>query len=125
MLNWTRKLDLFDCDFLLIPIHSPGHWSLAVVNIQKGRLEYYDSLNGIGKTVLNNIRIFLIRRMASIVVSSVASMQFVCLKTSSSISPGRHGMGSLTEKRSQKEKINSDQRIKSLLDISECFHKAN
>lgn len=44
--NWTRRIDLFSFDKIIIPIHLSLHWCLAVLNIRDQRIEYYDSLNG-------------------------------------------------------------------------------
>lgn len=29
--KWTKNVDIFDMDYILIPIHDTAHWSLAVV----------------------------------------------------------------------------------------------
>lgn len=48
--KWTKKLDIFAKDVILIPInHSQLHWSAAVINFQKKRIESYDSLDGDNK----------------------------------------------------------------------------
>lgn len=41
--KWTRKVDIFSKDFLIIPIHSPSHWGLCVINFQEKSTKYYDS----------------------------------------------------------------------------------
>ena len=38
-----------------VPVHSPGHWSLAVVDNLRRRLEFYDSNGGHGMTELGNL----------------------------------------------------------------------
>ena len=32
--RWTRRMDVFACGLLLLPIHLPAHWSLVAVNVQ-------------------------------------------------------------------------------------------
>ncbi|KAH6922318.1 hypothetical protein HPB50_013100 [Hyalomma asiaticum] len=43
--RWTPYVDLFSFDILLVPLHSPGHWCLAVVDFRRRHFAYYDSLN--------------------------------------------------------------------------------
>ena len=44
----TVQVDIFECQLVLIPIHSGCHWSLVVVDCRKEKIEYYDSLGGSG-----------------------------------------------------------------------------
>ncbi|RKP05940.1 hypothetical protein THASP1DRAFT_35243 [Thamnocephalis sphaerospora] len=44
--RWTKKVDLFTKDFVIIPIHLGMHWCCAVINFRSKRFEYYDSLFG-------------------------------------------------------------------------------
>jgi len=41
--KWVPK-DVQKMEKLFIPIYSPGHWSLALINIKDKTFEYYDSL---------------------------------------------------------------------------------
>ncbi|KAG0206294.1 SUMO1 sentrin specific peptidase 1 [Mortierella sp. GBA30] len=55
--RWTKKIKIFELDYVLIPIHCSGnHWTTAVIDMKKRRIEYYDSLLG------NNPKCFLILR---------------------------------------------------------------
>ncbi|KAF9183152.1 SUMO1 sentrin specific peptidase 1 [Haplosporangium sp. Z 767] len=55
--RWTKKVKLFEMDYVLIPIHCSGnHWTTAVIDMANKRIEYYDSLLG------NNPKCFLILR---------------------------------------------------------------
>ncbi|KAG0325684.1 Smt3-specific protease [Dissophora globulifera] len=55
--RWTKKVNLFEKDFMLLPIHHAGnHWTSAVVDMKNKRISYYDSLLG------NNPKCFLILR---------------------------------------------------------------
>ena len=29
--KWTKNVDIFDQDFVLVPIHDTAHWSLAII----------------------------------------------------------------------------------------------
>lgn len=42
--RWTKKVDIFSYDLLLVPLHFHAHWCLAVVDLRKGHLSYYDSM---------------------------------------------------------------------------------
>lgn len=42
--NWTKRVDIFSFNKIIIPVHLGNHWTLGVVNFDKKRFEYYDSL---------------------------------------------------------------------------------
>jgi sentrin-specific protease 1 len=44
--RWTRKVDLFSYDIILIPVHLGMHWCLATVDFSKPAVNYYDSMGG-------------------------------------------------------------------------------
>lgn len=44
--RWTRKVDIFLMDLILIPVHLGMHWCLAVVDFKDKEIVYYDSLKG-------------------------------------------------------------------------------
>ncbi|XP_040834890.1 sentrin-specific protease 1 [Ochotona curzoniae] len=45
--RWTKKVDVFSVDILLVPIHLGVHWCLAVVDFRKKSITYYDSMGGV------------------------------------------------------------------------------
>nr|XP_006139139.1 sentrin-specific protease 1 isoform X6 [Pelodiscus sinensis] len=45
--RWTKKVDVFSVDILLVPIHLGVHWCLAVIDFRKKTITYYDSMGGI------------------------------------------------------------------------------
>ncbi|CAG0889235.1 unnamed protein product [Cyprideis torosa] len=51
--RWTKKVDIFAKDFVLIPVHLGMHWTLAVLDMQKKVIRYYDSLLSDNSTCLN------------------------------------------------------------------------
>ncbi|KAJ8906249.1 hypothetical protein NDN08_002742 [Rhodosorus marinus] len=54
--RWTRKVDIFSKDVLVIPInHENFHWACAVIDLRKKQLAYFDSLGGKNTTVLGNL----------------------------------------------------------------------
>lgn len=44
--RWTKKVDLFSLDLILIPVHLEVHWTLASISIENCTINYYDSMNG-------------------------------------------------------------------------------
>jgi len=44
--KWTKKIDIFQLDKIIIPVHLGAHWCLACVSIKRKRIEYYDSMGG-------------------------------------------------------------------------------
>lgn len=62
--RWTRKVDIFSFDYILIPLHLGMHWTLASINCKKRRISYYDSmgggmLNGKGSVHQKNLLFYL------------------------------------------------------------------
>lgn len=41
--RWTKNVDIFQKDLLLIPIHLEVHWSLVSVDIKERSITYFDS----------------------------------------------------------------------------------
>ncbi|KAM9321181.1 sentrin-specific protease 1 [Gastrophryne carolinensis] len=44
--RWTKKVDIFSMDVLLVPVHLGVHWCLAVVDFRKKTVTYFDSMGG-------------------------------------------------------------------------------
>ncbi|XP_077185254.1 sentrin-specific protease 1 isoform X2 [Paroedura picta] len=44
--RWTKKVDVFSVDILLVPIHLGVHWCLAVIDFRRKNITYYDSMGG-------------------------------------------------------------------------------
>lgn len=44
--RWTRKIDIFSYDLVLVPLHLGLHWTLAVIDFNCREVRYYDSMNG-------------------------------------------------------------------------------
>nr|XP_040049530.1 sentrin-specific protease 1 isoform X2 [Gasterosteus aculeatus aculeatus] len=44
--RWTKKMDIFSKDILLVPVHLGVHWCLSVVDFRKKAVIYFDSLGG-------------------------------------------------------------------------------
>ncbi|XP_004348373.1 sentrin/SUMO-specific protease 15 [Capsaspora owczarzaki ATCC 30864] len=48
--RWTRNVDLFSKDFIVVPVHLDVHWCLAVFDMKRQVLDYYDSMGGINSS---------------------------------------------------------------------------
>lgn len=44
--RWTRKVDLFSHDFVLVPVHLGNHWCLAFIDFTQRTISYFDSMGG-------------------------------------------------------------------------------
>ncbi|KAL1020885.1 hypothetical protein UPYG_G00005960 [Umbra pygmaea] len=44
--RWTKKMDVFSVDIILVPVHLGVHWCLAVVDLRKKSVTYFDSMGG-------------------------------------------------------------------------------
>ncbi|KAF7649576.1 hypothetical protein LDENG_00139330 [Lucifuga dentata] len=44
--RWTKKMDIFSVDILLVPVHLGVHWCLSVVDFRKKVIMYLDSMGG-------------------------------------------------------------------------------
>ncbi|XP_068262754.1 sentrin-specific protease 2-like [Nyctibius grandis] len=42
--RWTRGMDLFSCDIILVPVHLREHWTLVAIDTREKSVKYYDSL---------------------------------------------------------------------------------
>lgn len=57
--RWTRRIDIFTNDIILIPIHLGVHWCLAVIDFEFESISYYDSLYGNGRQCLESLLDYL------------------------------------------------------------------
>ncbi|KAI8977985.1 hypothetical protein BDB01DRAFT_294491 [Pilobolus umbonatus] len=44
--RWTKRVDIFTKDLLLIPINQSYHWTLGVIDMKRKTISVYDSLGG-------------------------------------------------------------------------------
>ncbi|XP_013874088.1 sentrin-specific protease 1 isoform X3 [Austrofundulus limnaeus] len=44
--RWTKRMDIFAKDLLLVPVHLGMHWCLSVVDFRKKYVTYFDSMGG-------------------------------------------------------------------------------
>ncbi|XP_046982177.1 microtubule-associated protein futsch-like [Schistocerca americana] len=57
--KWTRVVDVFKHDILIIPVHLGTHWCMAAVDFRKQTLVYYDSMGGENESCLKTIWSYL------------------------------------------------------------------
>ncbi|XP_020861283.1 sentrin-specific protease 2 isoform X2 [Phascolarctos cinereus] len=51
--RWTKGVDLFEQELLLVPIHRRVHWSLVVIDVRKKTIRYLDSMGQKGHRICN------------------------------------------------------------------------
>ena len=58
--RWTRKIDIFDVDRIVIPIHLGVHWTCAALLMEQKKVIYLDSMGGTNedcrRTLLDYLR---------------------------------------------------------------------
>ncbi|OXB83463.1 UNVERIFIED_CONTAM: hypothetical protein H355_006310 [Colinus virginianus] len=57
--RWTRNVDLFKHDIILVPIHLREHWTLVVVDVRKKTITYFDSLGKKGDKICETVLQYL------------------------------------------------------------------
>ncbi|XP_035304610.1 sentrin-specific protease 2-like [Cricetulus griseus] len=53
--RWTRGMDLFEKEIVLVPIHRKVHWSLIVIDLRKQSIVYLDSMGQTGQNICETI----------------------------------------------------------------------
>ncbi|NXN37875.1 SENP2 protease, partial [Rhinoptilus africanus] len=57
--RWTRHMDLFKKDIILVPINLSLHWALAVIDTRKKTIKYFDSLGQKGDKICETLLKYL------------------------------------------------------------------
>ena len=58
--RWTRKINPFECDKILMPIHVHGnHWIMLVIFVQEKKIGYYDSMGAYGENEIATVKKWL------------------------------------------------------------------
>ncbi|XP_051568345.1 sentrin-specific protease 2-like isoform X1 [Myxocyprinus asiaticus] len=57
--RWTKAVDLFQYDIILVPLHLGVHWSLAVVDFKSKSVRSYDSMGQRHDDICNMILLYL------------------------------------------------------------------
>lgn len=59
--HWVEHVNLFEYDFVFIPVHLSSHWVFVCLDVLHKRLEYFDSLGGYQSAVACKIVAFFVR----------------------------------------------------------------
>lgn len=57
--RWTKQVDLFSFDYVLVPVHLGMHWCLAVVDFRRREIRYYDSMGSNNQKCLDALMNYL------------------------------------------------------------------
>lgn len=58
--RWTKRVDIFSKDLLLVPVHLGVHWCLAIIDFRRKVIKYYDSMNGVNDKCLELLKDYLV-----------------------------------------------------------------
>ncbi|NXA41338.1 SENP2 protease, partial [Eudromia elegans] len=53
--RWTRNVDLFKQDIIVVPLHLRVHWALVVIDVRKKSIKYFDSMGKKGDKICETI----------------------------------------------------------------------
>nr|XP_048285888.1 sentrin-specific protease 2-like [Myodes glareolus] len=53
--RWTRGINLFEKEIILVPIHQNVHWSLIEIDLRKRSIMYFDSMGHTGQSICETI----------------------------------------------------------------------
>uniref|UniRef100_A0A8C5U7W6 SUMO specific peptidase 2 n=1 Tax=Malurus cyaneus samueli TaxID=2593467 RepID=A0A8C5U7W6_9PASS len=57
--KWTKGVDIFEHDVILVPIHLRVHWTLLVVDLREKTIKYFDSLGQKGDDICKTVLKYL------------------------------------------------------------------
>uniref|UniRef100_A0A2M4BG09 Putative sentrin/sumo-specific protease n=1 Tax=Anopheles marajoara TaxID=58244 RepID=A0A2M4BG09_9DIPT len=58
--RYTKKVDLFSFDVIVVPVHvNEVHWCMAIIDLRRKAIEYYDSLGAPNNPVLDMLENYL------------------------------------------------------------------
>ncbi|CAL7948787.1 unnamed protein product [Xylocopa violacea] len=57
--RWTRKIDIFAQDLIVIPVHLGIHWCMSIIDFRDKSIRYYDSMGGNNLKCLSVLRQYL------------------------------------------------------------------
>lgn len=57
--RWTRKVDIFSFDLLIVPVHLGVHWCLAAIDLCNKTIKYYDSMGSPNNKCLQSLMKYL------------------------------------------------------------------
>ncbi|XP_029982888.1 sentrin-specific protease 2 [Sphaeramia orbicularis] len=57
--RWTKAVDLFVCDLVLVPLHLGVHWAMAVIDLKSKTVRSYDSMGNRHDDVCDLLLLYL------------------------------------------------------------------
>ncbi|XP_054001163.1 sentrin-specific protease 1-like [Hylaeus anthracinus] len=57
--RWTRKIDIFAQDLVVVPVHLGVHWCMSIIDFRDKSIRYYDSMCGSNSQCLSALRQYL------------------------------------------------------------------
>ncbi|XP_028035695.1 sentrin-specific protease-like isoform X1 [Bombyx mandarina] len=57
--RWTRKVDIFSNDLMIVPVHLGVHWCLSIVDFGAKKVSYLDSMGGRNQACLDALLQYL------------------------------------------------------------------
>ncbi|XP_071955999.1 uncharacterized protein [Antedon mediterranea] len=57
--RWTKKVDIFSKHLILVPVHLGMHWCLAIIDMRKKTISYYDSMGNGNPKCLQALKQYL------------------------------------------------------------------
>jgi sentrin-specific protease 1 len=57
--KWTKNVDIFSYDVIIVPVHLGNHWCLAVINLKKKGVFFYDSMGSNNPSILKLLLYYL------------------------------------------------------------------
>ncbi|XP_025056585.1 sentrin-specific protease 2 isoform X2 [Alligator sinensis] len=58
--RWTKGVDIFSKDLILVPIHLQVHWGLVVIDVRRKNIKYFDSMGQNGYKICETLRQYLL-----------------------------------------------------------------
>ncbi|XP_063964493.1 sentrin-specific protease 1-like [Lytechinus pictus] len=62
--RWTKRVDVFTKDLLLVPVHLGMHWCLAVIDFRNKTIIFYDSMGSHNQQCLDALRDYIVSEHA-------------------------------------------------------------
>ncbi|XP_053625390.1 sentrin-specific protease 1-like isoform X2 [Plodia interpunctella] len=57
--RWTRKVDIFANDLMVVPVHLGVHWCMSIIDFRKKQVSYLDSMGGRNQACLDALLKYL------------------------------------------------------------------
>ncbi|XP_063984234.1 sentrin-specific protease 1-like isoform X2 [Diachasmimorpha longicaudata] len=57
--RWTRKVDIFAQDIVVVPVHLQMHWCMSIIDFRDKSIRYYDSMGADNQKCLRALRKYL------------------------------------------------------------------